>query len=90
MLHSIYRCNAGVPRSNTESSSITEGSHKGHHHSLKSLKSTLSDFGHSLMAGYSADGYLNDFVLHGTSQPLSQFRESLVMDLSNIMKVHVY
>lgn len=39
------------------------------------------------MAGYSVNGYLNDFVLHGTSQPFSEFKDSLIMDLSNLIKV---
>lgn len=45
-----------------------------------------SDFGHSLMAGFS-DHYLPDFVLHGTSQPASEFRSKLVSDLAAFVKV---
>lgn len=48
-------------------------------------ESHLIDFGHSLMAGYS-EKYLPDFVLHGTSQPLSEFKEKLISDLSNVVK----
>ena len=50
-------------------------------------ESHLIDFGHSLMAGYS-EKYLPDFVLHGTSQPLSEFKEKLISDLSNVVKVN--
>ena len=53
---------------------------------LRSNDVSLSDFGHSLMAGFS-ETYLTDFVLHGTSQPLSEFKESLISDLSSIIKV---
>lgn len=53
-----------------------------------STKSTLHDFGHSLMAGFS-ETYLPDFVLHGTSQPLSQFKDALISDLSCVLKVIV-
>ena len=45
-----------------------------------------SDFGHSLMAGL-GDHYLPDFVLHGTSQPASEFRSKLVSDLAAFVKV---
>ena len=53
------------------------------------LDKSLSDFGHSLMAGYS-DTYLTDFVLHGTSQPLSAFKDAMISDLSSIVKVQCY
>ncbi len=56
---------------------------------LKSNDISLSDFGHSLMAGFS-DTYLTDFVLHGTSQPLDEFKDSLISDLSSVLKVHYY
>ncbi|KAL5506413.1 hypothetical protein EMCRGX_G008045 [Ephydatia muelleri] len=45
----------------------------------------LFDFGHSLLVGHS-DSYLPDFVLHGTSQPYSAFKEDLVGDLTNVIK----
>ena len=45
-----------------------------------------SDFGHSLMAGL-GDHYLPDFVLHGTSQPVAEFKSKLVSDLAAFVKV---
>ena len=38
------------------------------------------------MAGFSS-AYLSDFVLHGTSEPLSTFKDSLISDLSSLVKV---
>ena len=46
----------------------------------------LSDFGHSLMVGYS-DHYMPHFVLHGTSQPYTEFKDKLINNLSTMVKV---
>ena len=63
--------------------------------SLHSLPSTstpstysrgLSDFGHSLMAGCSSQ-CMPHFVLHGTSQPFTDFKDKLISDLSSMVKV---
>lgn len=46
----------------------------------------FNDFGHSLMVGYS-EHYMPHFVLHGTSQPYTEFKDKLISDLSAMVKV---
>ena len=53
---------------------------------LSTHSSGLSDFGHSLMAGCSSQ-YMPHFVLHGTSQPFTDFKDKLISDLSSMVKV---
>jgi hypothetical protein len=52
---------------------------------IHTTNTCLSDFGHSLMAGYS-DKYMPHFVLHGTREPYTEFKDKLINDLSTVVK----